>query len=606
MTRLKIVHTESSCGWGGQELRIIAESQGMMSRGHEVCIVAPPESRIFSEARRRGIPAHTAPITRKSLRGLLGLRRFLAQRTIDVVNCHSSTDSWLTALALRTLPRAPRLVRTRHISSPIPGNPATRWLFRTATAHVVTTGERLREQVVRETGLEAERVSSIPTGIDLAHFAPGDRRGACARLGLPLNAFVIGIVATLRSWKGHRYLVDAVAGARDPDWRLIMVGDGPGAENLRAQGVRIRPLRVRSGAHARADGSRFQLGRSRSGNPVSNVPETERLAQAPAPDADLLVVIVARIGDTLLVTPMLRALKEASPRGTLTVLAHPKRVDVLKHLPFIDRLGTIKPKSAWLRGRLGGKRFAIAFVFGHDSPLLSYAQRLSARVVAFGDGAPARDAARCILVPRPRAPIHAVRERLMLAEAVGITVRNLRLTYVVTDAERNWAVHWLAKAFPAAGPVVGLQMVSFPTKAHRNWPAQSFAGLAERILTRHPAASFVVLGDRETEAAGEALSVRFPGRWRVAAGKLSLRESAAIIAELDLYVGVDTGPTHIAGALEVPMIGIYHHAYPGRYLAPLNRARCRVLEQPAVGELSVDEVMSEVESLFSERGHQEP
>ena len=63
MTRLKIVHTESSCGWGGQELRIIAESQGMMSRGHEVCIVAPPESRIFSEARRRGIPAHTAPIT---------------------------------------------------------------------------------------------------------------------------------------------------------------------------------------------------------------------------------------------------------------------------------------------------------------------------------------------------------------------------------------------------------------------------------------------------------------------------------------------------------------------------------------------------------------
>ena len=335
---------------------------------------------------------------------------------------------------------------------------------------------------------------------------------------------------------------------------------------------------------------------------MSNAPDSGRLAQAPAPDADLLVVIVARIGDTLLVTPMLRALKEASPRGTLTVLAHPKRVDVLKHLPFIDRLGTIKPKSAWLRGRLGGKRFAIAFVFGHDSPLLSYAQRLSARVVAFGDGAPARDAARCILVPRPRAPIHAVRERLMLAEAVGITARNLRLTYVVTDAERNWALNWLAKAFPAAGPVVGLQMVSFPTKAHRNWPAQSFAGLAERILTRHPAASFVVLGDREAEAAGEALSVRFPGRVRVAAGKLSLRESAAIIAELDLYVGVDTGPTHIAGALEVPMIGIYHHAYPGRYLAPLNRPSCRVLEQPAVGELSVDQVMSEVESLLpSER-----
>ena len=309
---------------------------------------------------------------------------------------------------------------------------------------------------------------------------------------------------------------------------------------------------------------------------MSKAPEPERLVQAPAPDADLLVVIVARIGDTLLVTPMLRALKEASPRGTLTVLAHPKRVEVLKHLPFIDRLGTIKPKSAWLRGRLGGRRFAIAFVFGHDSSLVRYGQRLSARVVAFGDGAPATDAARCILVPRPRTPIHAVRERLLLAEAAGIT---------------------------AAGPVVGLQMVSFPTKAHRNWPAQSFAALAERILARHPAACFVVLGDREARTGAEELSRRAPGKVRVVAGELSLRESAALMAELDLYVGVDTGPTHIAGALEVPMIGIYHHAYPGRYLAPLNRARCRVLEQPAVGELSVDEVMSEVESLFSERGH---
>jgi len=111
-----------------------------------------------------------------------------------------------------------------------------------------------------------------------------------------------------------------------------------------------------------------------------------------------------------------------------------------------------------------------------------------------------------------------------------------------------------------------------------------------------------VLGDREAKTGGEALSERIPGKVRVAAGTLSLRESAAIITELDLYIGVDTGPTHIAGALEVPMIGIYHHAYPGRYLAPLDRPSCRVLEQPAVGELSVDRVMSEVESLLPSEG----
>jgi glycosyltransferase involved in cell wall biosynthesis len=233
MTTLRIVHTESSCGWGGQELRIIVESEGMLARGHEVCVVAPPESRIFAETRRRGIPACSAPIARKGLRGLRALRQIFSERKADVVNCHSSTDSWLAALALRTLSQAPQLVRTRHISTPIPDHALNRWLYRSATAHVVTTGERLREQVMRETGLDASRVSSVPTGIDLGRFAPGDRLAARARLGLPADSFVVGIVATLRSWKGHRYLVEAVAGI--PGATLVMVGDGPGADNLRAQ-----------------------------------------------------------------------------------------------------------------------------------------------------------------------------------------------------------------------------------------------------------------------------------------------------------------------------------------------------------------------------------
>jgi len=230
---LKIVHTESSCGWGGQELRIIVESEGMLARGHEVCIVAPPESRILAETRRRGIPSRAAPIARKGLRGLFALRRVLSERWADVVNTHSSTDSWLAALALLTLPGAPHVVRTRHVSTPIPGHLLNRWLYRSAAAHVVTTGERLREQVMREAGLEAPRVSSVPTGIDLARYVPGARSEARARLGLPAKGFVVGIVATLRSWKGHRYLVDAVE--RMPDTTLVMVGDGPGADNLRAQ-----------------------------------------------------------------------------------------------------------------------------------------------------------------------------------------------------------------------------------------------------------------------------------------------------------------------------------------------------------------------------------
>jgi len=323
----------------------------------------------------------------------------------------------------------------------------------------------------------------------------------------------------------------------------------------------------------------------------------------PPPETAVLVVAVARIGDTLLATPMLRALKEACPRGRLTVLAHPKRLAVLEHLPFVDDLGSIVPRSARFRGWLARRRHDLAFVLGRDPPLLDYALRVSDRAVAFAYPRMQADPGRFRSVPPPSAPIHAVRERLLLAEAAGVRARSLRLAYVVTDAEKRDARAWLAaRVSGGARPVVGLQMVSFPTKAHRNWPATSFAELATRIAGSYPGASFVVLGDRDSLLAAETLSRSLPGKVHVAAGELGLRQSAALIGEMDLYVGVDTGPTHIAGALDVPMIGIYHHMYPGRNLAPLDRARCRILEQPAAGELGVDAVMAEAVPLLSASG----
>src|SRR5262245_10135716 len=125
---MKVLHTESSCGWGGQEIRILDEAQGMSSRGHEVAIVAPREARIYEAALERKLNAEALPIARKDLTGLLAMRRWLKAHRVDVVNSHSSTDSWLAALACATLGGAPALVRTRHISASIPDNFPTRWL----------------------------------------------------------------------------------------------------------------------------------------------------------------------------------------------------------------------------------------------------------------------------------------------------------------------------------------------------------------------------------------------------------------------------------------------------------------------------------------------
>ena len=178
------------------------------------------------------------PIGRKGVRGLAALRGLLARRKFDVVNTHSSTDSWLAALARAMVEGAPPIVRTRHISATVPANRASRWLYAKA-ARVVTTGERLREQVIAETGIDPRRAISVPTGIDLAVFHPGDRRIARAAVGLDLDAPIVGIVATLRSWKGHRYLMQAVAAMRRTDVELVIVGDGPQRDALEELGATL-------------------------------------------------------------------------------------------------------------------------------------------------------------------------------------------------------------------------------------------------------------------------------------------------------------------------------------------------------------------------------
>ncbi|MBK7658478.1 MAG: glycosyltransferase family 4 protein [Betaproteobacteria bacterium] len=232
MERLRILHTESSLGWGGQEIRVLTEARALARRGHAMTIAAPAESRIFEATRRYGVEGVAIPIGRKSLGGLIEMRALLRDREFDVVNTHSSTDSWLAAVAAATLRHAPPLVRTRHISAPVPRNFATRWLYASATDRIVTTGEKLRLQVIAETGVPPERVVSIPTGIDLERFRTGDAHSARLAAGLPGEAFVVGIVATLRSWKGHRYLFEAFARREDKASRLVVVGDGPQREAL--------------------------------------------------------------------------------------------------------------------------------------------------------------------------------------------------------------------------------------------------------------------------------------------------------------------------------------------------------------------------------------
>ena len=221
---------------------MLSESQGLIRRGHQVRLICPPEARIHAEAGRWGVPVVSLPIAHKRPVGVKVMYGWLKANRCDVLSTHSSTDSWLSALALLALGRPVPMVRTRHISAPVPRNAPTRWLYTRATQRIVTTGEALKKELVERNGFPGQRIDSVPTGVDDKRYRPGDRRAARAVLGLPLDAKIVGIVATLRSWKGHRFLIDALPeGAM-----LVIVGDGPVRQPLEAQvdqrGIRSRTL----------------------------------------------------------------------------------------------------------------------------------------------------------------------------------------------------------------------------------------------------------------------------------------------------------------------------------------------------------------------------
>jgi glycosyltransferase involved in cell wall biosynthesis len=227
---LSILHTEASMGWGGQERRILVEAQVMRQRGHRLAVACDLRGELYHRARQNGF--RVIPLTFGGMHNLgawIRLRRLLTAGAPDILNTHSSLDSWVGSLAWRSLSNPPRLVRTRHLSTRVNINWPTRWLYQTPAA-IITTGQVTKELLMERLGVPSRRIFSIPTGVELTEFFPQEKnQELLARIKIPPDAFIFGSVAVLRSWKGHLYLLEAFQKLIAEDMRafLLLVGEGP-------------------------------------------------------------------------------------------------------------------------------------------------------------------------------------------------------------------------------------------------------------------------------------------------------------------------------------------------------------------------------------------
>jgi glycosyltransferase involved in cell wall biosynthesis len=224
-----ILHTEASVGFGGQEVRILAETRWLLDHGWPALIAAQPGSRLLAEALRGGVPAVAVPMPHPvSVPALVRLRRLMRERDVGLVHTHSSVDSWLATLAARScsLP----VVRSRHVSIPLRRRRAL--IYR--LAHRVITSGTTVKQMIEAAGVRAQHVVAIPAGIDTRRFHR-DVSGAGVRAEFGIGGALVGLVANIRGSKGHQYLLEAAPRvlAERPDTRFLLVGDGVGFDDVR-------------------------------------------------------------------------------------------------------------------------------------------------------------------------------------------------------------------------------------------------------------------------------------------------------------------------------------------------------------------------------------
>jgi len=220
----------------------MAELAGFQDRGCRVWLVAPSESQIFQRAGDAEVDR--IPLRREKSRfpfEIVRIARWLRQEQVEVVNTHSSRDGWLVGLAAR-LAGVPFIVRTRHIDVSYPNRWLSRHAFTTLSDHVLTTSRKITAHFQEVFRLPQDRISTVPTGIDLDRFSPD---GPKANLvgGTIGNAPLAGMVSVLRSWKGHSTFLQAAYLLRSEGFhgRSVIVGEGPIHDKIEEQ---IRQLQL--------------------------------------------------------------------------------------------------------------------------------------------------------------------------------------------------------------------------------------------------------------------------------------------------------------------------------------------------------------------------
>ncbi len=293
----------------------------------------------------------------------------------------------------------------------------------------------------------------------------------------------------------------------------------------------------------------------------------------------ILIVRLSAIGDVIHALPVLAELRRQLPDARIGWIVEEVSAPLLRGHPQLDKLYVI-PRKPWRGSSLAKKLFPEVLPYfrsvaadGWDaaldlqgltkSALAALGSRAALRVGFAGrDG---REASRLLntrTIQPPPAAVHVVQRNLSLLEGLGLHADlGARGVVHVDEAERE-AMRAALRGLGWDGePLVGLNPgAGWITK---RWPPRHFAELARLIHGSRGLRPLVVWGPGE-ETLVEVMMAGMDGLRTIVAPRTGLRELSALISLLDLFVGGDTGPTHLAAALGVRTLSLFGASDPQR------------------------------------------
>ncbi len=362
-----------------------------------------------------------------------------------------------------------------------------------------------------------------------------------------------------------------------------------------------------------------------SNTPV-NQPQNQKIPSSLLPGlplkANVLVIRLRSIGDVVLTLPALQALHDWRPDLRIHTLVEPLCVPLVEGHPAIAEVIVLRKFWDTVR-QLRPRHFAIAFNM-HGGPTSAFLTRLSGAAVRVCWAQRQFSSFYNVQVPihfpvAGRAEMHTAEHRLQQFLYTGLPEKPLPPATVYVNANAADLVRQkLAEQRISPGaPYAVLRPGA--SQANKRWPVQRFAGIARWLQEAHGIATVVNLGPGD-EQIRDDVKKHFASA--VIMSDLDLRGLIALLAGSCLFLGNDTGPTHIAAALGKKCVVIFgasdskvwspwkieyrlvENAFP---CSQCPRGRCESLAaSQCIFAISVEEVRGACEALLTKTQQQIP